>query len=152
VHDPGKLLALINAELVETSVRGMFVTMIAGIYDPAERSVRFVNAGHPPALLVDARGEMSVLPASGPPLGVVPGQGFEAEVHAVGERSLYLFSDGLLEAPDASGDQLGYTGIVEVLRAFGTTPRDERLARVLNHVGHTHDLATDDVTILVLEG
>ena len=35
VHDPGELLATINRELCETGTRGMFVTMVGGVYDPA---------------------------------------------------------------------------------------------------------------------
>jgi putative nucleotidyltransferase with HDIG domain len=152
VHDPSKLLALINAELLETSVRGMFVTMVAGVYDPGEGHVRLVNAGHPPALLVDRRGEVNVLPVQAPPLGIVAGQTYLAEDHEVRERTLYLFSDGLIEAPDSDGGRLGYAGLVEVLRGLSKVPRRERPARVMTTVGRTHDVSTDDFTLLVLEG
>ncbi len=152
VHDPGKLLGLVTAELAETSVRGMFVTLIAGIYDPEAGTVVLVNAGHPPAVLVDPRGKVTMVEAGAPPLGVVPGQSFEAETHSIEGHSLYLFSDGLIEAPDRSGGQLGYPGLVDALCALGSTPREERPARVLNRIGETHDLRTDDVTMLLLEG
>jgi sigma-B regulation protein RsbU (phosphoserine phosphatase) len=49
ICNPGDLLAMINNEICETSVRGMFVTMIAGIYDPAcclTAMARFVCSRH----------------------------------------------------------------------------------------------------------
>lgn len=152
VHDPAKLLALINSELVETSVRGMFVTMVAGVYDPEACTVDIVNAGHPPGLLVDSDGEVTILETQSPPLGIVPCQRYEAERYAVDGRTLYLFSDGLIEATDPSGSHLGYSGVVRVLRENASTTRTELPARVLTGVQRTHDLTADDVTLLVLEG
>lgn len=151
VPDPAKLLGLINAELVETSVRGMFVTMVAGVYDPAEHAVDIVSAGHPPGLLVDRSGGVSTLDTRFPPLGIIAGQRYQAERHSVHGRTLYLFSDGLIEATDANGRHLGYPGLIEVLGGIACTGA-ELPARVLTRVGHTHDIAADDVTLLVLEG
>ena len=70
VRQPADLLRLINRELCETSAFGLFVTMIAGLYDPATGLVRLANAGHLPALVRDAKGGMTAINASMPPLGV----------------------------------------------------------------------------------
>ncbi len=43
IPDPGRLLQLINREIFETTTRGMFVTMVAGLYDPARGTVRIVH-------------------------------------------------------------------------------------------------------------
>src|SRR5690606_3415974 len=40
ILDPSRLLAMLNREILETSIRGMFVTMSAGIFDPESRRVR----------------------------------------------------------------------------------------------------------------
>ena len=47
-HSPGRLLGRLNEEICETATRGMFVTMVGGIYDPATGLVRLANAGHEP--------------------------------------------------------------------------------------------------------
>ena len=70
VRQPADLLRLINRELCETSAFGLFVTMIAGLYDPATGLVRLANAGHLPALVRHAKGGMTLINASMPPLGV----------------------------------------------------------------------------------
>ncbi|MDJ0942549.1 MAG: HDOD domain-containing protein [Kiloniellales bacterium] len=151
VHEPRKLMALINAELCELSVHGMFVTMAAGLYDPGERTVELVNAGHPPALLFDARGASSVVPAQAPPLGIVPGCDYRTETRRLGEGCMYLFSDGLIEAPAKDGSRHNYDDTVKLLRDLSEVPARQRLARVIGELGRTHSLSDDDITILLLE-
>jgi len=72
IHQPGRLLARINAEICETATRGMFVTMLGGIFDPRTGIVRFANAGHEPPLFLDDKGKFSSFPADAPPLGISP--------------------------------------------------------------------------------
>lgn len=151
VHDPARLLAMVNAELCENPVRGMFVTMIAGIFDATNGHLRLVNAGHPPALVLGENGALDVLPARSPPLGVVPDIPFETTDYELGQGSLYLFTDGLIEASNESRDKLGYAGVVELVRRFGALAPEERLARMLGRITRGHGLARDDVTILLIE-
>ena len=73
-ESPGALLAALDREICETATRGMFVTMVAGIYDPARGEVTLANAGHEPALLHGLDGAFDPLPAEAPPLGIVAGR------------------------------------------------------------------------------
>ena len=149
--DPARLLSLLNAELYELSVRGMFVSMVAGTLDRRTAKVRMVNAGHPPALYFSGGTELSVVPATSPPLGVVPACHYEAvELDLAGGR-LYLFTDGLLEATDEHGRELGYAGLLALLRACEAIAPQERLAGLLATTGERYDLGRDDVTVLLVE-
>ena len=152
VHDPARLLALINAELCENPVRGMFVTMAAGLLDPRDTSVRLVNAGHPPLLAWSPGGAIDIIPAHSPPLGVMPDLEFEVTRRELGEGSLYLFTDGLVNASSDGHEQLGYSGVIELVRRFADAPVEERLARMLGTVSRSHGLSRDDVTMLLVDG
>jgi len=55
LHQPGALLAAINEEVAETAINGMFVTMVAGIFDPEHHRVVFANAGHQPPCIAIPR-------------------------------------------------------------------------------------------------
>ena len=151
VHDPARLMALVNAELCEKPVRGMFVTMVAGLFDATDGHLRLVNAGHPPALLIGEHGEVDVLPARSPPLGVVPDLPFEETRHELGRGSLYMFTDGLVEASNESRDKLGYAGVLELLRCYAEVAPGERLARMLGRLSLGEIASRDDVTILLIE-
>ena len=47
-----ELLELLNKEICETAARGMFVTMLIGIYDSNKKELLLANAGHEPPLIL----------------------------------------------------------------------------------------------------
>ena len=69
---PGELLHALNDELCETTTRGLFVTMVAGVFEPKTGLARLANAGHEPPLRRSPAGEFADFPAEAPPLGIVP--------------------------------------------------------------------------------
>ena len=151
VHDPGRLLAQINVELCETSTRGMFVTMIAGLYDPGSGRLRLVNAGHPPGILLGKDGGLSALYAQAPPLGVDPECTFpEVEISLDG-GSLYLFSDGVTEGRTADGEVLGFRGLVGLIVEQGNLLPGERLETIVTRFTGAASPLRDDITMLLLE-
>ncbi len=149
--DLSRLLAIVNAEVLETSVHGMFVTLVAGIYDPRSQRVQIVNAGHPPPLLVEPSGEIIRIPSVAPPLGIVEWPEYEVCEYALEGASLYLFTDGLLEAPGDCGEMLGYAGVIDLIRKMADTPKVRRLSRAVTRIGGSGQCFSDDVTMLLVE-
>ena len=155
VHDPGKLLGIVNSEICETSARGMFVTMVVGIYDPATGRIILANAGHEPPLLMSPDGAVKNFPAEAPPVGISPdlfedGRFPEVELD-LGDGSLYIFTDGMTEGRTDSDTPLGIEGVKALLGEFSDLPVEERLdvfaGKFVAHDGALHD----DLTILVVE-
>lgn len=151
VLDPGKLLGMLNREIAETSIRGMFVTMLAGIFDPATDEVVLANAGHLPALHMGCAALIGSFPASAPPLGVVPEMVFPNERFSLQGGSLYLYSDGLLEA--RIGDQfLQQKGLIKLFREQAHLPVEERAQAVVAAVFCPEGTVDDDLTLLIIQG
>jgi phosphoserine phosphatase RsbU/P len=158
IHQPGKLLGHIESELSETLSFGMFVTMAVGVYDPRRHSLRLANAGHPPALLRHCSGKVEWLRAEDPPLGVTPrnGEGYRERDVPIAGGSLYLYSDGVTEARDASGEMQGDTGLLRLIETHIKAKPGARLQAIAQDVrtaspgGATAELR-DDLTLLVLE-
>jgi sigma-B regulation protein RsbU (phosphoserine phosphatase) len=148
VAKPGELLAQLNDEICETATRGMFVTMAAGVYNPATGIVWLANAGHEPPLHHSRRGEFVALPAEAPPLGIVAGAEFPEQETPLGGGSLYLCSDGLTEACSDSGDLLGSEGFQELLTRFAGKPLAERIEAIVAQVSELE--LRDDLTILAV--
>ncbi|MDR3438432.1 SpoIIE family protein phosphatase [Telmatospirillum sp.] len=150
---PGPLLATINAELCETSGgAGMFVTMAAGFFDPSCGAVLLANAGHEPPLLL-RNGNFTAFPAGVPPLGIdpdlVPADMPETWI-ALGGGRLYLFTDGLTEAP-GDGTMLGGDGIRRLLVEVADLPARERLTSVIDRLAPPGQSPRDDLTLMVVE-
>ena len=66
----GTLLELLNKEICETAARGMFVTMLVGIYDSLKKELLLSNAGHEPPLIYSKDKKFSNFTEAGPPLGL----------------------------------------------------------------------------------
>jgi sigma-B regulation protein RsbU (phosphoserine phosphatase) len=147
------LLRVLNDELHARTVRGMFVTMLAGVYEPSTGRVRIANAGHEPALLRDPEGRIREIGADAPPLGILPSaEGLASlteQVFELGGGSLYVFSDGLTEALDEHGEQLGAAGLKRLIERFAERPLHGRVEALMSAVNGLD--ARDDLTLLCLD-
>ena len=67
------LVERLNRHILDTSAPNKFITLLLAELDPTSGDVRYVNAGHNPALLVRANGEVEELAPGGLPLGMFTG-------------------------------------------------------------------------------
>jgi len=102
------MLERLNRHVLESSSANKFITMILAELAPASGALRYVNAGHNPALLRRASGELVELPASGMPLGLIDGARFAtAAVDLAPGDLLCLYSDGITEAAAPDDEEFG---------------------------------------------
>jgi len=150
IDRPGRLLSILNDEIFETATRGMFVTMVAGVYETRAGRIRLANAGHEPLLRHTRSGEFEAIPAGAPPLGIARrGEVPETEVQLDGD-SLYTFSDGLTEACSKTGEQLGSKGLQ---RLIARSTHLSLAGRVDAIIGFVKGLELrDDLTLLAICG
>ncbi len=152
IDNPGELLHQINLELCETSIHGMFVTMIAGLYYPDSGLLQLVNAGNPPALLFTPEGLAYEIEAAAPPLGVIAEAEFPVREFQLDENSLYMFSDGVTEGLLKSGEMLGLSGLFKAIALMdrSLSPR-QRIQKVVKRFQGATQTLKDDITVLLLE-
>lgn len=150
VGRPGVLLSLLNDAIFETVARGMFVTMVAAVYEPGTGLIYLANAGHEPPLRHTLTGEFESFPAEAPPLGIQPGSDFpETQVQLNGD-TLYTFSDGLTEACSESGAQLGSEGLQCLISRFTGMSLAKRVDAIITGVKRFE--LRDDLTLLAVCG
>ncbi|MBT5941299.1 MAG: SpoIIE family protein phosphatase [Rhodospirillaceae bacterium] len=152
---PGKLMAHINEEICETSTRGMFVTLVGGIYDPKSKLVRLANAGHEPPLHHIGENEFIAIEAEAPPVGIttlaVPEDGYVEVELSLKDGPLYIFTDGATEGVMADGSRFEISGIETLLSENRGQPLSFRLQSVVNTVNRGEGPLHDDITILGLD-
>ena len=150
VHSPGRLLGMLNEELSETALRGMFVTMVAGLLDPKTGEVIIANAGHEPPLHRGREGTFRDYPAIEPPLGIsagiLPGGMYTESRLELEGGGLFLFSDGLTEACLDGGDPLGTEGLQALIQRHAGISMSECVGEVMNDVDRLEH--RDDLTLL----
>jgi len=155
IDQPGKLLGRVNAEICETATRGMFVTMVGGIYDPRSGIVRMSNAGHEPPLFRTAEGEYTDFEAEMPPVGITTFLGDSDEYPELELRlnggALYIFTDGVTEGYLEDGKEFGVEGVKGLLDDLSSVEPGSRLEQVVRKVNWGTDKLRDDLTMLVID-
>ncbi len=103
--DPLDLVNRLENHLARHVETGTYVTLFAGLLDPETGTLRYVNAGHnPPVLLGD--GDPRTLDSTGLPVAMLPGMTrTAAETDLINGDSLLIFSDGI---PETEKDGVQY--------------------------------------------
>ncbi len=95
---PKEILYKINDVVLRQSENNQFVTLFYGYLDYEKNILKYVNAGHPQALLKNGK-EMLELGYDNPPVGVEAGKVFkEKSVEFNIGDTLLLYTDGVIEA------------------------------------------------------
>jgi PAS domain S-box-containing protein len=141
-----RLNRLVWTELEESQM----ATLIYLVLDPAEGTMRWVNAGHlPPLVVVGDRMPHFLEGGRSVPLGVLPFPNFEAvSVGLEPGGTVVLYTDGLVERPGEHIDD-GLDKLAQEVRAAPPTPEelcDRLLEAMVPDAG-----AADDVALLALK-
>jgi PAS domain S-box-containing protein len=148
-HAPARVLEQLNRLVWTEADESQMATLIYVVVDPAEGEVRWVNAGHPPPLLVNGDERPQYLEGgSSVPLGVLPFPDFqEVAVPMDPGGTVVLYTDGLVERVGEHID----VGLGRLVAAVRRAPIDSE--QLLDHVLSELVPATgtpDDVALLTL--
>jgi len=148
---PASLLTHLNKEICETISRGMFVTMLIGIYDSNLKKLTLSNAGHEPPIILNQQNEFSNFNEAGPPLGIVPKTEYKDHTISFNNASMYVFTDGITEIKNPHGEELGSVGFQNYITKFKEKPNNERLRKIVDNILNSKYIQKDDLTIVVLD-
>ena len=148
---PANLLTQLNNEICETISRGMFVTMLIGIYDKNTDELLLGNAGHEPPIIMNDKNEFSNFNEAGPPLGIVSKTKYEEYKLSFKNSSMYIFTDGITEIKNSQGEELGSKGFQNYITKFKDKPNHERLQLIIDNVLNSKYQQKDDLTVVVLD-
>jgi len=148
-EDSTKLLPRLNEVLFPLKKPDMFVTFcfIAKSGD----NLRAGLAGHP-AILQFSMVKQQITPLECPnmPLGILPEGAFETSGILTESGNLYaLYTDGLLEAANAAGEEYGIKRFQEELQRHGAEPL-EAIYRSLQESVSRHGAQFDDQSVLLV--
>jgi serine phosphatase RsbU (regulator of sigma subunit)/anti-sigma regulatory factor (Ser/Thr protein kinase) len=148
-HPPAAAVEQLNRLVWTDGDESQTATLIYLMLDPAEGTLRWVNAGHLPPLVVVGDEAPRFLEGGGSvPLGVLPFPSFEeASVRVEPGVSVVLYTDGLIERPGVHMDR-ALDELAEAVRDSSSNPEelcDQLLSTMVPEQG-----APDDVALLVL--
>ena len=153
--DPDEIVFHMNNDLNNTKTSGMFVTSIVGEYNLITDDIRWVNAGHQPAILRDKKGKYSQFESSAPPLGVIKQK--DKSVYIINKTKLngsrfYAFTDGLSESLNDKGEEIGIDGSIEIIEENYNKDTSEQLDKITKsviNISQNRNLS-DDLTLITI--
>lgn len=154
VASPADVLLRLNDAIQRQAVEDRFLTAVLAHLRPrADRvDVELANGGHPPALVLHDDESVTVLDAApGMLLGMLAGRGFrDVALTLRPGDALVLYTDGVVEARDAAGEQFGQDRLVGLLATCAGRSAAGIARRIeLATLAHSAQMA-DDMAIVVL--
>ena len=129
------LMLRANELIHQNTEPDQFITLFVGVFDPREQLLRYVNAGHNFPILIRRSGRDQMLDEGGLILGPFPDATYEQGcVRLAPGDTLLLYTDGVSEAMNSAGDELGEELVRDVVRAHAEESPEEIIAHVMSLV------------------
>lgn len=154
-RDPGVILNRLNKSMLKIGHQRLLMTMFAATLDTSTGELLYANAGHQfPYFFSREAGEMAPLEVGGLPLGKSAATTYStlSMQMELGDR-LFMYTDGIIEEENGSGEQFGYDRLEEFLSVHFTAEPDwlsEHLLESLREFVPSGKF-DDDVTVFCIE-
>ncbi len=126
-----EVVARLNRHVFDSSGPNKFITLLAAEVEAGSGEVRYLNAGHNPALHLTAAGEVRELGSGGLPLGLFRSGSYRPGSLRMGPGDLLcIYSDGITECASPEDEEFGPERLVELLRAAAGRPLAHLVAAV----------------------
>jgi len=156
---PAAMLAALNEQLQERKLDSQYVTMLMAVWDDSNQTLQIANAGSVQPLFLSASPSV----ANAPPVRTIKAEGFplglfsdaEYEEFTLSTRPgdlVVFFSDGIVDAENATGEMFGNDRLEEILRGSSYPTAAASVEAILKAVSDFQDGTEhfDDETVVVL--
>jgi len=148
------ILQKVNRLLNESMDRGNFVTAVYGVLDSKNRIFTFSNAGHNPPLLLRKAGVNEELREGGVALGILDDSVYEERpVYVAPGDIIVLFTDGVTEAKNDSGEMYEEDRLIRIVRENSSVSAEQLVKKVIASVNEFVENNTehDDLTLIIVK-
>ena len=162
LDSPAEVLSAINAQMQSSMRRDMFITIVYAIIDQAKQTITFARAGHELPFFYrhasDGTDTVEAVQSQGMALGMVPPEIFDLTIKDKTvpfgkDDALLLYTDGVTESVNASGDEYSGERLIETLKTHGNSNAQSILAQVMDSVHRFSgdEGQPDDLTLIAIK-
>lgn len=145
-------LEAVNRQVYESSLADRYATLFYSIFDVGTHTLRYVNAGHPPPMLIRRDNSIVLLEAGGAPVGMFPTWKYEEGIIAIQAGDVILaYTDGVIEATNPEGEEWGFEGLRRALLEGHRRTSEDIVYTIFAALDdYTDGVQMDDVTVTAL--
>ncbi len=156
---PAAILTQVNRLFYENVERGVFISMVYGVFDTEANVLRFARAGHNPVIMRKHQDDrVQVVSPRGLALGLDEGEAFERSIQEISipfqAGDLFVFyTDGFPEAMNKTMEEFGEERLCNVIERYAQGSASEILEGVFREMKEFTDKAKqhDEMTIVVVK-
>ena len=149
-RDLNVMLQRVNGHFFGSTLPAQYATLFFSQYDDRTRRLDYINCGQQPAIIVRSDRSIERLEATALPLGMVRSWTGEKKTTQLRRGdSLFVCSDGVIEAGLESGYEFGEDGLISVIAANPDQDVELAVARIAQaSCAHVPNGPADDMTIV----
>ncbi|HEY6337674.1 MAG TPA: PP2C family protein-serine/threonine phosphatase [Candidatus Sulfotelmatobacter sp.] len=153
-NDVAALLKAVNHQAYTSSLADRYATVFCGVFVASARTLRYVNAGHNPPVLLRHDGSVQWLEPGGAPVGMFPDSSYEESVVQLSSGDLVIaYTDGMIEATNSAGEEWGVESLLKAAADCG--PKADNAEDLVRSIFNSLDdfsggCQADDATLAVL--
>ena len=153
LEDLRRLVDEVNRLFYDTTAPEHYATLFVAAYDDRTRTVRYVNCGHNPPMILRRSSRLDRLPSTTTVLGLFPDlDGDIGEITLEPGDTLIAFSDGVTDAENESGEPFGESRLIELLEEHAQEDISTLPFRIANAIEASEFRQDDDLTVLAARG
>jgi sigma-B regulation protein RsbU (phosphoserine phosphatase) len=150
-RNPAGLMIALNEALAERKVEARYVSLLVLSWDPSKRQFVMANAGALPPMICRA-GEILKVRVEGVPLGLLESRQYEEVVfEAQPDDTLLLYSDGVTDHLNRSGQEYGRGRLAQTLRSDCGKSAIDVIGAVFQDLDKFNTTAFDDQTLFAIQ-
>ncbi len=149
---PGDCLTKLNVAVHDQLPLEKFITAGIAVIDTAANVITYSSAGHPPPCVCrDFEADIMHTPQS-VPLGVLPDTSYmSTQISSEDTCSIFMFSDGLIEARPQDGEPFGQERLLQALTGRCCSPAQDVVSDVLDQaIEYSNGELRDDVAMVMV--
>jgi sigma-B regulation protein RsbU (phosphoserine phosphatase) len=150
--DVAAVLGAVNRQVYASSLAARYATLFYGVFDGATRTLRHVNAGHNPPMVIRQDRSVIWLETGGPPAGMFSNFTYEESVVQLDPGDLVLaYTDGVIEAVNPAGEEWGVEGLRRAVNESEAQCADDMVDEIFASMDEfSRGRQTDDATVMIL--
>ncbi|HYL46469.1 MAG TPA: PP2C family protein-serine/threonine phosphatase [Candidatus Limnocylindrales bacterium] len=151
-NDVAAVVGAVNRQVHASSPADRHATLFYGVFAAAARTLRYVNAGHNPPLVIRLPRTIARLEAGGPPVGAFSDSAFEeGEIQLEPGDLVIAHTDGVTEAMNPAGHEWGVEGLRNVAIQSSDLCADDLVDAIFASLDEfSLGCQWDDATVLVM--
>jgi phosphoserine phosphatase RsbU/P len=151
-NDRAAAVAAVNRQVYRSAPANRYATLFYGVFDEATCTLRYVNAGHNPPMVIRPDGSIIWLETGGSPVGMFPDSAYgEGSVQFQRGDLILAYTDGVTEAANPAGMEWGVEGLRRAAVEHNARCADEIVEAIFTSMDEfSRGHQTDDATVVVL--